>query len=217
MTDQAASQRASAGGSSPSIHQAVVAHADPRPGLTWLDVGCGTGEVFDAIRPHAPATLRGADIIDWLAPGNDDVEMHVGPAEEVLVGIPPADRVLLVETMEHLESPWTVLRLAARLVLPGGRIVISTPNVATLRHRLELAVRGRLTSFRPDHPPHLSPILPHVTERILRESGLRVEAPFYAGPDIVPLTGGRTWSATAARRAPSLACVSVGVTATRPA
>ena len=46
-----------------------------------------------------------------------------------------ADRVLLVEVMEHLEAPWTVLRATADRVKPGGVMVVTTPNVATLHHR----------------------------------------------------------------------------------
>jgi 2-polyprenyl-3-methyl-5-hydroxy-6-metoxy-1,4-benzoquinol methylase len=98
--------------------------------------------------------------------------MEVGAAEERLPEIEAADRVLPVEVMEHLEAPWTVLRAAANRVKPGGVIVVTTPNVATLRHRLELMVRGEPTFFRSDNLPDLQPILPHVAERVLREEGL---------------------------------------------
>ena len=98
---------------------------------------------------------------------------------------------------------------------PGGRIVVSTPNIATLRNRLELAVRGNLTAFRPGYDPHVSPALPHVTARVLGEEGLSVSAPVYLGADVISLTGGRVWPASIQRRYPRLTSVSVLLSATR--
>jgi len=119
--------------------------------------------------------------------------------------------------IEHLEAPWTALRAAARLVAPGGWIVVSTPNLARLRNRLELAVRGQFTSFRPDNEAHISPAPPHVTRRILSEEGLTAEEPRFAGRDVISLTGGRTWPQGVRERVPVLTSVSVIIAAQRPA
>ena len=210
-------QLASAGDSCPEIHAAAVELARPAPGLTWLDIGCGTGAVLRQVRDrHAPAKLTGVDVIDWLDPDlREDVELHTGPAETALDGLPRADRVLMVEVLEHLESPWTVLRAAARMVAPGGRLVLTTPNVASLRHRIELLVRGQLTAFRPDNLPHMTPPLPHVIERVLADEGLTGIAFGYAGIDVVPLARGRRWPAELHRRRPGLASVSLVVTGDR--
>lgn len=218
MPIPSAPQQASAGGSSGEIHAAALSAAQPKPGLTWLDVGCGTGEVLRAIRSaHSPSRLVGVDVIDWLdADLRDDVELWIGPAETTLSMAQPADRVLLIETIEHLEAPWTVLRIAAGLVSPGGRLVVSTPNVATLRHRIELAVRGELTSFRPGNHPHLGPILPHVTSRVLSEEGLEPNSPVFAGRDVVPKSGGRIWPAVICQRWSQALSISVVISAFRP-
>jgi 2-polyprenyl-3-methyl-5-hydroxy-6-metoxy-1,4-benzoquinol methylase len=119
--------------------------------------------------------------------------------------------------IEHLEAPWSALRKAARLVAPAGRIVVSTPNLATLRNRLELGVRGGLTSFRADYQPHISPALPHVTSRILAEEGLTVDAPRFAGADVISFTKGRLWPETLRVRYPALTSVSTVIAAGRPA
>lgn len=216
---QSSAQWHSAGGSCAEIHAAVLAAAEPRPDLAWLDVGCGTGVLLRRIsRDHAPRQLVGVDIIDWLdADLRRDVEMVTGPAESALAEAGAADRVMMIETIEHLEAPWSVVRHAARLVSPGGCIVVSTPNIATLRHRLELGVRGQLTSFRPDNQPHLGPALPHVTARILREEGLDVGAPRFAAIDVVPWTRGRPWPRRLHHRWPRLSSVSVIVIGNRPA
>jgi 2-polyprenyl-3-methyl-5-hydroxy-6-metoxy-1,4-benzoquinol methylase len=199
------------------IVQGALEAAEPHRRLRWLDIGCGRGDLLRKIRDEwEPADLRGIDAIDWLDHDlRDDVGFRVMPAESA-EELPVADRVLLVEVIEHLEAPWSALRNASRLVAPGGRIVISTPNLATLRNRLELALRGGLTSFRQDFQPHISPALPHVTARILAEEGLSVEAPRFAGVDVISLTRGRVWPEGLRQRCPSLTSVSVIVAGERP-
>jgi 2-polyprenyl-3-methyl-5-hydroxy-6-metoxy-1,4-benzoquinol methylase len=191
---RAAAQAHSRGDSCAEIHAAALEAAAGGPDLAWLDIGCGTGKVLRAVRDRlAPSRLVGVDMIDWLDDDlREDVLMIRGPAEEALRGLDPADRVLMIEVIEHVEAPWTVLRAVAGLVAPGGRLVLTTPNVANLRHRLELLARGRLTTFRPDNLPHLTPALPHVVGRVLAEEGLHVRW-HHAGRDVIPLTGGQLW------------------------
>jgi len=209
-------QMASAGASMDEIVETALAAARPEPGLRWLDIGCGRGDLLRRIRDEwQPAELHGIDPIDWLDPDlRADVKFHTVAAEDA-DQLPLADRVLLVEVIEHLEAPWSALRKAARLVAPGGRIVVSTPNLSTLRNRLELSVRGHLTSFRPDYQPHITPALPHVIERILNEEGLTVEASGFAGADVISLTKGRVWPEDIRRRYPRLTSVSIVIPATR--
>jgi SAM-dependent methyltransferase len=208
----------SGGASMDEILEGVIAASDPAPHLRWLDIGCGRGDLLRTIRDNwEPAELCGIDPIDWLDEDlRKDVDFRAVSAEQA-EDLPVADRVLLVEVIEHLEAPWTALRAAARLVAPGGRLVVSTPNLATLRHRLELSARGQLTSFRPSYEPHLSPALPHVTKRILAEEGFTVAPPCFAGADVISLTGGRRWPTSLRRRFPSLTSVSVLVPASRDA
>lgn len=210
-------QVASAGASMDEIVEMTLAAADPQPHLRWLDIGCGRGDLLRRIRDRwEPSELYGIDPIDWLDEDlKHDVHFSTVAIEQAGDQLPQADRVLLVEVIEHLEAPWSALRQAARLVAPGGRLVVSTPNLGTLRHRLELGLRGRLTSFRPDNQPHLSPALPHVTERILAEEGLTIEPLGFAGADVISLSGGRVWPAAVRRRYPLLTSVSVIVSASR--
>jgi 2-polyprenyl-3-methyl-5-hydroxy-6-metoxy-1,4-benzoquinol methylase len=217
VTPDNALQLASLGRASDAIHAAVLGASMPRPGLSWLDIGCGRGDLVRAIRVLDPAaSITGVDTIDWLPPDmRGEVELILAAAEDGLESVGPADRVMMVEVLEHFEAPWTVLRKAARLVAPGGMLVLSTPNIATLRHRIEFATRGRLTSFRPDHPAHLTPALPHVIARILTDEGLQVVTS-YADRDIVPLSGGRPWPIWLHARMGRLTRTSLLVTGMRP-
>lgn len=213
-----ADQLDSGGSSMQEIVSDALAAARPQPRLRWLDIGCGRGDLLREVKEKwQPSGLSGIDPIDWLAEDlREGVRFEQLPAEEA-DRLEPADRVLMIEVIEHLEAPWRALRSAAGRVAPGGWLVVSTPNLATLRNRLELSLRGNLTSFRPGYDPHISPALPHVTERILREEGLSVQPPQFAGADVISLSGGRVWPEAIRTRYPELTSVSVVIAAERPA
>ncbi len=213
-----ADQLDSGGSSMQEILSAALAAARPQPQLRWLDIGCGRGDLLREVKAQwQPSGLSGIDPIDWLADDlREDVHFQELPAEDA-DRLDPADRVLMIEVIEHLEAPWRALRSAAGRVVPGGWLVVSTPNLATLRNRLELGLRGNLTSFRPGYDPHISPALPHVTERILREEGLSVQPAQFAGADVISLSGGRVWPEPIRKRFPQLTSVSVVIAAQRPA
>jgi SAM-dependent methyltransferase len=194
-------QRTSRGQSAREIHDAILAVARPAPGLRWLDIGCGRGDALRLIHTrHSPAKLTGVDLIDWLAVDlRDCVDLTVAPAEEAILACAPADRVLLIECLDDLDAPWSVLCAAARLVLPGGWLVVSVPNIASLRSRIEFALRGYPSAFRPDDPAQRSLILAHIVERVLLREGLDPQPPIYALPEIIPFTGGRKWPTFLAR------------------
>jgi 2-polyprenyl-3-methyl-5-hydroxy-6-metoxy-1,4-benzoquinol methylase len=209
-------QIGSAGISMSEIVDGALTASRAQPRLRWLDIGCGRGHLLRRIRDELePTELIGVDPIDWLDDDlREDVSFHTVPAE-AMSGLSVVDRVMMIEVIEHLEAPWSALRQAANLVAPGGWIVVSTPNLARLRNRLELATRGQFTSFRPDNEAHISPAPPHVTRRILSEEGLLPDPPSFAGNDVISLTGGRTWPLAVHRRFPTLTSVSVMVAAQR--
>ena len=71
---------------------------------------------------------------------------------------PPVDMILFLEVIEHLHtSPRHVLRYLFRCLNPGGLLVISTPNAAFLRNRLQLLIganpfeRIREDAMNPGH------------------------------------------------------------------
>jgi glycosyltransferase involved in cell wall biosynthesis/ubiquinone/menaquinone biosynthesis C-methylase UbiE len=57
------------------------------------------------------------------------------------------DAVTCVEGIEHLENPHHTLREFARLLRPGGCLVISTPNVTSVKSRLRFLLYGYPSYF----------------------------------------------------------------------
>jgi SAM-dependent methyltransferase len=64
-------------------------------------------------------------------------------------GLEPAEVVIAGEVIEHLERPGEFLEAVHALVAPGGRLVVTTPNAASLLN--PLAAAGRYELINPDH------------------------------------------------------------------
>jgi 2-polyprenyl-3-methyl-5-hydroxy-6-metoxy-1,4-benzoquinol methylase len=86
-----------------------------------LDVGCSSGYLAEHLQ------ARG-------------VSVHVGDVETMELPFEPAsfDAVLCGDLIEHLRDPQAFLARVRPLLRPGGRLVLSTPNVANWSVRLSL-------------------------------------------------------------------------------
>jgi 2-polyprenyl-3-methyl-5-hydroxy-6-metoxy-1,4-benzoquinol methylase len=202
--DLAQLQKVSQGYSDTRLNRAALEAAGPRQGDDCLDLGCGGGELLEMLlRDGAHGELFGVDVVDYLDEEGrgylrDRVHFFFERAETVLPTLPSFDVITMVEVYEHLERPLETVRLVARKLRPGGRTVITSPNIASLRNALELMVRGQLNSFRPSNPSHLVPLITHVVERVLAGAGLQTTVRYTVG-DSLPGGYGR-WPETLTRR-----------------
>lgn len=132
-----------------------------------LDVGCGSGRFIGRMRD-----------LGWHAEGVDfDPEAaRVGARHGLTVrvggladqGYPDAsfDAVTMIHFIEHIFDPREVLAEAHRILRPGGRLVVITPNAAGLGHRVFGA------SWRPLEPPrHIHVFTPRALARLAGEAG----------------------------------------------
>ena len=58
------------------------------------------------------------------------------------------DYVLCLEGIEHLENPFLCLREFGRVLKPGGSLIISTPNIMTIKSRFRFFFYSYHDSFR---------------------------------------------------------------------
>ncbi len=72
------------------------------------------------------------------------------------------DLVVSVETIEHLENPYHILREFSRLLKPSGFLIVSTPNVHSFKSRIKYPILGlpSLFEFVKDDSmgQHISPV-----------------------------------------------------------
>ncbi len=88
------------------------------------------------------------------------------------------DCILLSEVIEHLESPQVSIREAVRVLCPGGRLLITTPNYRSFWPLMEWAVDRMNMAPKMAGEQHISRFHPSALKKMLVGSGLQVE---YAG------------------------------------
>lgn len=81
-----------------------------------------------------------------------------------------ADVICLVHVIEHLHDPLGTLRECRRVLKPNGRLVIATPNSASLGHR-----RFSSNWVSLDPPRHLMIFDPSTMRRLVEQAGFEVE------------------------------------------
>jgi len=94
-----------------------------------LDVGCGFGE---SLGYH---TARGCDVYGVEADENIrrvvekfGYKVHVGLFDDSVYGAEFFDTVTMDQVIEHVTDPQSILRGVARIMKPGGKLILSTPN-----------------------------------------------------------------------------------------
>jgi 2-polyprenyl-6-hydroxyphenyl methylase/3-demethylubiquinone-9 3-methyltransferase len=105
-------------------------------GKRVLDIGCGGGILAEALAARG-ARVTGIDVADQslqvakmhLHESNLEVDYQLSTAED-FAGQHPAefDVVTCLEMLEHVPDPDAVVAAAARLLKPGGVLVLSTLN-----------------------------------------------------------------------------------------
>lgn len=109
-----------------------------------LDVGCGDGFHLQLLRDFGPSTwqVEGVDADPRAAQAakNRGLTVHHGDLRQLNLSPESFDLALLIMTVEHVAEPAALLATIARLLKPGGRVVVVTDNTASPSFRL---FRGR--------------------------------------------------------------------------
>jgi SAM-dependent methyltransferase len=168
----------------------IVRHRVPadRP-LRHLDLGAGWGDLIKRLRETHPQLHSSGVDYNPSHFGVPDVEVRHADFSVDRLPYPDAgfDLVTCTEVVEHLENFRHALREAARVTKPDGWIVLSTPNILSMKSRWVSFTSGFFTYFDPlplkDDPRiypgqrHISPIPCFYLAHALRDAGFsRIEA-----------------------------------------
>ena len=114
------------------MHVALVEALDPQPGESWLDVGCGAGNVAE-LAAGAGARVTGLDLSPRLIDvararaeaGGYEIDYRVGDAEILDVEDARFDKVVSSVAMIFAPDHAAAARELARVTRPGGRLAFS--------------------------------------------------------------------------------------------
>ena len=94
-----------------------------------------------------------------------------------------------METIEHLENPWAFVRALVRIAVPGGWVVVTTPNQLSALSLGTLFGKRRFSAFQDAHyPAHRTALLESDLQRICEAAGLGELEIRYSRSGRVPLT-----------------------------
>ncbi|HVN28612.1 MAG TPA: class I SAM-dependent methyltransferase, partial [Candidatus Binataceae bacterium] len=132
-----------------------------------LDVGCGSGDLL-ARMESLGWEAQGIDLdpIAVAAARRKGLEVHRGALDRRNFPDAHFDAVVMSHLIEHVHQPIELLAHARRVLRPGGRLVIATPNAESLGHRM---LRERWPLLDP--PRHLQIFTPPVLESMARKAG----------------------------------------------
>jgi 2-polyprenyl-3-methyl-5-hydroxy-6-metoxy-1,4-benzoquinol methylase len=123
-----------------SSHSQIVKQCGEGRGLRLLDVGCARGHLSAALAGQGwQVTGIEYDAADAAVAQEKGIDVIVGTAEDAMGTMNEKfDVIVFADVLEHFVHPEDVLSQARTLLAPGGRVVISIPNVAHLSVRLQL-------------------------------------------------------------------------------
>ena len=157
--------------------------------LPWgqlLDAPCGDGAISHLARSLG-FQVWACDIDPSALADRHGVQFQVVDLNRDLPYADGAfDVVLSIEGIEHLEHPGHCVQEFARVLKPGGTLVLSTPNVNNIQSRLHFLLSGHFSGFKTltrraleprETYPHWHVSVPYLPALVylLTRSGLQLE------------------------------------------
>jgi len=113
-----------------------------------LDVGAGAGATLSWLKTIYPkAKTTGVELNTRLSDElkkNADMAIF-GNIDECISELKSYDLILLLDVLEHLPDSTGTLKKLSKLLMRGGHVIVSVPNIAHLSVSIPLLLRRRFT------------------------------------------------------------------------
>ena len=156
-----------------AIHDTVVGILENLARGALLDVPAGEGALAARLI-DAGFDVRCCDLYPEIFQ-LEGVDIHRGNLDAEL---PFTDRsfayVTCLEGLEHIENPQQAMREFARVLKPGGHLIVSVPNILNIEERLKWLLYG--------YTSHFKPISRAAAQRLQAEYDDRVEIAAHVNP-----------------------------------
>lgn len=156
-----------------AIHDTVVELLANQPRGALLDVPAGEGALAARLI-DAGFDVHCCDLYPEIFRLHG-VEIHGGNLDaELPFGDQTFSYVTCLEGLEHIENPQQAMREFARVLKPGGHLIVSVPNILNIEERLKWLLYGYTSHFKPISRPAI--------ERLRAEYDDRVEIAAHVNP-----------------------------------
>jgi len=139
-----------------------------------LDVGCGDGDFVLAMQDYGWRT-QGVDLdpaaVEFARQRGADVRL--GLLSEQHYESDTFDCIVMSHAIEHVADPVGILRECYRILKPGGRLVLATPNIDGQFHG-----KFRQHWVHLDPPRHLYLFGPRTLSEAVRRAGFQKQRSF---------------------------------------
>jgi 2-polyprenyl-3-methyl-5-hydroxy-6-metoxy-1,4-benzoquinol methylase len=161
----------------------LCAHSPKR----WIDIGAGNGFLAEVVKPALPGVhVVGVDFVEEIINGATALdERIVHDLDEADLPFESArfDFVTCLDTLEHVVLPERFMQEMFRILCPGGRCLISVPNMQFIEYVLSFA-KGKVPHPAAD-PRHMSVFtLPFLSQKL---QGVGFQITYTAGCDASPM------------------------------
>jgi 2-polyprenyl-3-methyl-5-hydroxy-6-metoxy-1,4-benzoquinol methylase len=151
-----------------------------------LEVGAGAGATLKwlkSIYPQAETTA-----VELNLKMRDELQKNadlilIGAIDETLPLLKSYDLILLLDVIEHLPDSGDTLQALVQLLKPGGRVIVSLPNIAHLSVSLPLLLKRRFT-YRESgilDRTHVRFFVEDTAVKLLNDAGLVVTSGLISG------------------------------------
>ena len=156
-----------------AIHDTVVGILLNQPRGALLDVPAGEGALAARLI-EAGFEVSCCDLYPEIF-RLEGVDIHQGNLDAKLpFGDQSFAYVTCLEGLEHIENPQQAMREFARVLKPGGHLIVSVPNILNIEERLKWLLHG--------YTSHFKPISSAAAERLRGEYDNRVEIAAHVNP-----------------------------------
>lgn len=161
----------------PGIHGPVADEIESRVARASkvLDIGAGAGSL--SLRLYRMGySVSAVDIDESVFDVPEVPFTKIGPEESLskVFGEQTFHAVVATEVIEHVRSTWGFLQEAARLLVSGGYLFLTTPNLCSVYGRLVFLKEGRFFHFQGKESwkmGHINPVPFFVVEQMAQEIG----------------------------------------------
>lgn len=136
-----------------------------------LEIGCACGFLLVAARERG-FSVRGVEMSAWAsqyARETYGLDVRTGTLEAAALPADSVDVCVMADVIEHLFDPSATLREIHRVLVPGGRLLLLTPDVGSITARL---AGSRWWGLLDDHYFYFSR---QTLRRLLEREGFAVE------------------------------------------